>query len=138
MSAKRRSQRGIPTPTSSHRLLVPLSNPYVDRTRLDPLGSNLSAFEDRRLHYPAAFPTSWKPATAFNGRPARLTPSRLKKTRGMALSWPSHRISFEAPARVILCVRRKQRREVFHAKGLAGGRGYKRPRRSVYSSISCR
>lgn len=45
--------------------------------------------------------------------------------------------AFRAPARVAVCVRRRQRREVLLAKG-RGGRGFKKPRWKERSHISCR
>lgn len=46
--------------------------------------------------------------------------------------------AFTVPSRLMVCVRRKVRREVLHAKREAGRGGMRRPRRNFLSSISCR
>lgn len=51
-----------------------------------------------------------------------------------------HRVGFTLPWQVIICVRRKQRRSVFHALKLAGRRGFGKgkPRRTNhYSEVRC-
>lgn len=45
-------------------------------------------------------------------------------------------VGFAAPRQVAVCVRRRVRREVMHAKGFAGGR-VRRPTRSFYSEVRC-
>jgi len=45
-------------------------------------------------------------------------------------------VAFEGPARLPLCIRRKQRKEVILAKG-KGGAGHRRPRLNQYSQIRC-
>lgn len=59
-------------------------------------------------------------------------PSKLLRN---ALRYPHHRVRFAAPAKTIVCVRRKQRREVFFAKNLKRGRGG--GRRTKWSSVQC-
>ena len=92
----------------------------------------LRTLEDRRTWHPGSVPTAWEPAKVIGGRPARLRASR----RPSLLS-PSPVVAFDVPERVAVCVRRKTRKEVIHAKGVAGGR-VRRPSRSIYSSISCK
>ncbi|QXP44213.1 MAG: hypothetical protein [Arizlama microvirus] len=98
--------------------------------------------EDRRFFYPEPFQTSWRPATRFSDVRARLTVHPNTNKRSTARLDPfaglSPVVSFHRPDSVRICVRRKQRREVLHAKRVAGRAGLARPRRSVYSSISCR
>ncbi|AXH73631.1 MAG: hypothetical protein [Microviridae sp.] len=45
---------------------------------------------------------------------------------------------FGVPKSTVVCVRRKMRKEVFHAKSLAGRRGFKKPRYNENSKIFCR
>lgn len=47
-------------------------------------------------------------------------------------------LSFAVPEKVALCRRREIRREVLHAKRVAGKRGLRPPRRNLWSSISCK
>lgn len=45
--------------------------------------------------------------------------------------------SFALPKTTVVCVRREVRKQVIHAKGVAGGR-VRKPRRNRNSNISCR
>lgn len=118
------------------------SNPYLKRddiyiTNLRLL-SNLRPIEDRRLFHPQGV---HRPARSFTNPRHRLRSVRVKKNpkKVQNTAYPSFHIGFEAPKRVLVCVRRKQRREVIHALGYSGrGVGRKRrSRRSEYSSINC-
>lgn len=46
-------------------------------------------------------------------------------------------VGFEVPQQVMVCVRRKQRREVLHALNKTGRGGQRRPRRGPYSDVRC-
>lgn len=105
----------------------------------------LQEFEDRREFYPAHHPaTGYEPARTFFGVPARLvaTPpprkSILGRSRPLRGVYPSVTVAFERPREVLVCVRRSRRREVLHARGVAGRRGLRPPRRNAYSAVSCR
>lgn len=70
-------------------------------------------------------------------------PSTAKRRRGKSWAprlpsffYPSIRLGFKLPRFVAVCVRRKERREIMHAKGFAGSRVSK-PRRSTHSFIRC-
>lgn len=52
---------------------------------------------------------------------------------GDDLSW---RVGFKQPGKTIVCIRRRTRKQVMHAKGYAGG-PTRRPRRTWFSSIVC-
>lgn len=47
-------------------------------------------------------------------------------------------VAFKAPSRVVLCVKRQQRKEVIHAIGKAGRSGQRKPRRNQWSDVSCK
>jgi len=51
----------------------------------------------------------------------------------------STRIGFQYPWQVMICVRRKRRKEVLHALKKTGGRGapHKKPRRNYWSEVRC-
>lgn len=109
-----------------------------------PYLSPLTHIEDRRLWHPEG---RYAPARSFSRSRHRLTivsgSSRShvsRRSRGLPSlsSLPAHRIGFEQPERVLICVRRKMRREVLHALRKTGRVGQRRPRRNWYSSISCR
>lgn len=82
----------------------------------------LLEIEDRRLFRP-----SGRVASVASYR----RPNHLLGAKGMK------RVRFHAPKHIVLCVRRKERKEVLHAKGVAGGRVSGRRRRNSFSSISC-
>lgn len=98
----------------------------------------LTVYEDRRLWNPV----KPSPARAFSRRVARIVehnrnvniPSRSSHR---SLPLPATRFAFSVPRDVIVCVRRKVRKEVIHASGRAGRRGQRRPRRNEYSDVRC-
>lgn len=135
----RKSRRRRDTSAIANRRLPPLSN----LTRgLSPL----LAIEDRRTWHPEG---AQRPARSFNQSQHRLlvpaVPTRRPQSRPgrvgsgyPKLRSPSPVVAFGAPEKVLVCVRRKQREEVLHAKRKTGKSGQKRPRRSWYSRISCK
>lgn len=150
--SKQRSGRDDSLPSLTPRL--PRSEPLADLLSLpraapgrgffspDPL--DLREFEDRRLWYPAHHvATGYRPPGTFFGVPARVVAGQARKApvgRSSPLPdlYPAVRVGFEEPRSTLICVRRKQRREVLHAFGVAGRRGLRPPRRSQFSAITCR
>lgn len=114
---------------------------------------SLREYEDRRLFHPEGVHA---PARSFSSTRHRLTsygqthkpPLRINSPRSPIapnIGWQSAfsqvpaAVGFTQPSRVLICVRRAQRREVLHAKRIAGGSGAQRhPRWTVYSSIRCK
>lgn len=97
--------------------------------RLSPL--ILPELEDRRTYNPTR---SVAPPRALRKDHARLTlPVRRAKKHQTKTA-----VSFAVPQKVALCARREIRREVLHAKRVAGKSGLKKPRRNFWSSISCK
>lgn len=105
----------------------------------------LQAYEDRRQWNPEG---RYAPARSFSKTRHRLmeVPARKKEVRHENTGLrpfssnfldPAYRIGFVEPDRVLICARRKIRREVMHATGNAGKRGQKLPRRNFYSKIKC-
>lgn len=108
--------------------------------------SRLTDFEDRRTFHPEG---AQRPARSFNAARHRLRavwqPNVTFRPFGVPLIEATpYRVGFVNPDRVLVCVRRKIRREVMHA--FAGGMGsslgkltkfFKKPKRSEYSSIHC-
>lgn len=120
-------------------------------TRLDPVSSywyetypasryqfrirSLPAVQDDRLYSP----TPTRPYRTLSGRkallravPARVTP----KTPYKAIGEVPRYVGFDVPRETLVCVRRKQRREVIFAMGAQGG-GHRRPRRNESSDLRC-
>lgn len=124
--------------------LLLLKNKSLDRNRVygytrvssAELGDIYGEIEDRRRWNPQR---SQAPAKSFVSARHRLqaVPSRGKASRPGSFYWPTARIGFEYPRRVLICVRRSVRREVLHARGVAGKVGQRRPRRGPYSSVRC-
>lgn len=98
--------------------------------------SLLQELEDRRQWHPEAI----APARAFVRSASRLIarpqPSRVRGRR-IKLFSPSM-VAFADPARVAVCVRRRVRREVLHARRVAGSSTMRKKRRfNPYSRIHC-
>lgn len=111
--------------------------------RVQPRLSPIRVVSDLRLYRPDVF----QDAQDGQGRPARLkrmvssvTPAkpagRASRARPALFSASEH-YAFAAPASVMVCVRRKMRREVLHAlKRTRSGAGKPR-RRNRFSDVRC-
>lgn len=122
MAKSRSGKRGVSN-TANQRLLSP--SPF---TRLP---GQLELFEDRRLFHPDPLP----PAASFHTPRHRLVvPKKHRVGRGAL----PHFLGFQAPKRVLICVRRKIRKEVLHAYKKTGPGSGRPKRRGPYSGISCR
>ena len=86
----------------------------------------LSQIEDRRSYHPLR---SNRPAATLQAPAAR----------HIMVSRPGFpgRLLFRAPAQVVVCVRRKIRKQVIHALRKAGRVGQRRPRFNRFSSVRC-
>jgi hypothetical protein len=86
----------------------------------------LSLLDDRRQWHPERW---GRPVVGLRRAATRLvvgkSPKRLPPT-----------LAFMDPRRVVVCIRRKMRREVLHALGKGGG-GNRRPTRKPTSEIQC-
>nr|QJB19848.1 MAG: hypothetical protein [Microvirus sp.] len=89
----------------------------------------LQTIEDRRDFHPEQ---AFRPARSFSRSVHRLAvPSR--RTGRLPIG-----VTFEDPTKVLVCVRRKSRREVLFAMGRTGkGSALGKRRRSHYSEIQC-
>lgn len=109
-------------------------NPYDFTFRLHRFAPPQFTFipDDRRRWHPErlARPASIiRPAARLVARDTRLHPLWDQQTKAT--------IAFADPPRVSVCRRRQQRKEVIHAKGVAGGR-VRPPRRNEFSDVSCK
>lgn len=98
----------------------------------------LIQLEDRR-----AFSPSGRAPLRSIHREIFQTLQRTRSTRGAARTAPLSPMlenTFDDPQRVIVCLRRKARKEVLHALKKTGGRGgrKKKPRRTWQSDFKCR
>lgn len=111
-----------------------LFTPALDLAEVD-AGVVLSEVEDSRRWTPEASPgLEYTPSRRLDGSPARFKAGAATK---VAVFSPTPVVAFSTPSRVVVCVRRKRRREVLFARGVGGGRV--RPgRRSGTSGISCK
>lgn len=114
--------------------------PRIVRVPSRPKLSRLILIEDRRLWSPETrlLPTQKGLQRRTGLRTVSGVPTyRLKAKPSPRLSVPRG-IAFGEPNRLVLCIRRKQRKEVLHALRKTG-KGVKRrnPKRNYWSSISC-
>lgn len=142
MSKRKRSAGRGSTSTANQRLHGGSVSVFGDPHEApSPVGG------DRRYWNPEDSPT-YAPARYRSGAPAtvvisRPSPGPLRQSKALhapiytpRVSLPSS-VRFEAPKAVPICVRRKQRKEVLHALGKAGGR-VRKPKQSIYSSVRCK
>lgn len=81
----------------------------------------------------------------FDWEESRRTEPRGFKYDSYGPDHISRRVGFQHPWQVMICIRRKRRREVLHALDIAGrrfrsgsgGGGWKRPRRTQFSEVRC-
>lgn len=95
------------------------------------------SLEDRRTFHPAG---RLRPPASFLVNDARfVSPQSWSNERTRNDPYPSSTIGFAVPARVAVCVRRKQRREALFGVGAVGSgkRVSKFRRRSEWSNIKC-
>lgn len=86
------------------------------------------AIEDRRRYHPLK---EYAPPQATRRYAAGLV---LRGAHALQTKAP---IGFRAPNQVMICVRRKQRKEIMHAKRHAGKGGMRKPKRNIWSDIKC-
>lgn len=101
--------------------------------------SRLRVIEDRRTYHPLTYRPI--PRT-FQRNPIKIVYSddRSKKNSQKVQSsrYPSAYLKVNAPDRVLLCVRRKMRKEVLHALKKTGkGVSQRKPRRNQWSDVHC-
>lgn len=104
------------------------------RLRSFPRTVDLTAIDDRRTF---DFEPATRPARLFTGSTASITATPIKKKTERARARVPYQIAFSAPAETLVCVRRRRRKEVLHAKRKTGKRGQRRPRRSQFSEVKC-
>lgn len=125
------------TATSSHRIRSTAGGLrlFEDRRQWHPEGRNAPARSFSRSRHRLQAVDRNQPA------PRQKVPQKNLDRFAHLRSFPSQTralIAFQEPSKVLVCVRRKQRQEVLHAKGKAGKRGQKKPRYGPYSAISCK
>lgn len=104
---------------------------------------SLQEVEDRRLFHPLGM---FAPPKTVGGSPAGIvvrnkppTPrQRASSFHNKVRSQTKATLTFAEPSRTVMCIRRKERREVLFAKGGAGSRRMRPPKRTPWSDISCR
>lgn len=134
MSRKSRKRERRDSAEIHHRSLTVrlLSRPSAPI--LPDVTHDLRPFEDRRTYHPLGV---FRPARVIGGHPVQpLVPSKPAKQRSRAFL--AHGLAFPNPKRVLICVRRKSRREVLFAKNLhRRGAGARKRRRTYYSEVKC-
>jgi len=152
MSKSRRTRRGTITYTANRpRLPGPLARSIAvalglpDRRFYHPDGmraplavtSRLSSRLVQRSYVPSRLLYRSSPSRVFSRSSNAVSARNVRSRRNLSLYSPSA-VAFKAPSRVLLCVRRQQRKEVMHAYSFAGKSGQRSPRRNQWSHIRCR
>lgn len=118
------------------RVHIPNANRMLPRLSVSPL-LDLRLLEDRRLYHPLQ---SFAPPIATVRKAVRVVDRARKSARSKNKILFNHpgTLTFSDPDKVVICVRRKRRKEVLFAKKKAGKTGQRKPRRNYWSSISCK
>lgn len=125
------TQRGRDTKVSIARRSLPLSDfNLIDKWRKDRL-SPLTEVEDRRRFHPMR---EMRNPRTIVGTSSQIRPVSERAHASSAMT----DVGFIDPARVLVCARRRMRREVLHARGIAGGTGFRSPRFNFWSNVSCK
>lgn len=110
----------------------PVRSPLIKPTTFDFL-SKLTEVDDARTFSPEIA----RPARSILSRSATQLVAPRKAQRVHGRTTVPHAVGFARPREVVICVRRKERREVIHALR-KNGRGGKRARWSEWSHINCK
>ena len=138
--------RGVSIPQPlRYRSTMPRSRPSLSPLRPRPLRAGPYYFKpismtlpgDRRTFHPA--PTFSRPAfSKFQRSATRLVmPNPVQRAALMNKRASGWATAFDKPRDVMVCVRRKIRREVIHALGLGGAAGMVPRKRNPFSGVSC-
>lgn len=100
------------------------------------LPSDFTRVQDTRLFHPKKVFQYAENAPLFLTRPKSRVVARRVQVYSPSRS-PITRLHFSNPARVLVCIRRKIRKQVLHAFRKTGKGGQKRPLRTRYRDISC-
>lgn len=153
MAKAKRSVRRDPPPITSRRLsdarpgLPSVSpsrpvglSPYRPKPHPYPWPKPVDPITDGRVFNPSR---PKRAAIEFSGRPARVVAPPVPQRRlapsspvpGPSFFSTPSRLLFDQPKRVVLCVRRKVRREVILAGGYGGRQ--RRGKRNQFSKVRC-
>lgn len=143
--------RDIAFISTANTMPLAASRRAVPRAQVQYSPSNFTAVVDRRSWTPVGA----EPAGELRRGAARVVagrdpfPYRWDPKRGLVpkreIDWsrstmPAHKLFFKTPSRVVECLKRLIRRQVLHAKGVAGLTGFdgmRHPIRRWSSSIGC-
>lgn len=126
----RRSRRSSTTTPDAFFQPPPRTLAPLFRDLASPQVGPLSEIEDRRTYHPL---DDFRPAMEIGG--THTTPRVVKKSFKRQLPFG---LQFAVPEKTIICVRRKTRKEVLHAKRKTGrGKGRRYPTKNWFSKIGC-
>lgn len=94
----------------------------------------LSTYEDRRTYHPIS--RAFRPAFSIP-RASRIIKAVEPKAVRRFSAQTKATLAFADPRRVLVCLRRRARKEVLLALGKGGGGSKRKPRRNHLSEITC-
>jgi len=133
MSKRNKNRARRESTFANQRLPMPARYVTLGTNHLTDL---LRSYEDRRSWQPTANLNPFRAPATFSGQRAPLTSNPPLK-RSLRSSF-HHKIAFQEPESVLVCVRRQIRKEVLFAKNKTGRTGQNKPRWTDMSKISCR
>lgn len=129
----------------TERVIATNANPVRLRTGLlgrNTLGDLSHVSDRRRFNFDVAYPTLnvWGSRNRFT-IPTFVQSQRPTGRERFNARSPfrtlSHRVVISRPDNVLVCIRRNRRREVIHAKGIAGSR-VRKPKANAFTKFKCR
>lgn len=112
---------------------------FISRSVIKPAVFTIADIEDRRTFHPDGMVRPARSLSRPFHRLAVVTPNASKSLvrRSIRTFHPAIPVQFDAPRRVLVCIRRNIRKEVMHALNKSGKAGQKKPRRNYYSDVRC-
>lgn len=126
----RRSRKRNKNIIRQTREIINFATPRVRLSPLLPPALNLKTYEDRRTYHPEP---SFRPAFGTKRSATRLiTPAPPTRAPNKLPSI----VRFAEPAKVLICIRRRVRKRVIAAIGIAGSK-VRKGRRNAQTGVSC-
>lgn len=134
-SAARKTTRAYSIPNATRRVRGVVKHALPRRLATTSKKGSLTLYQDNRTWHPER---TFRPALSLSRRGAvRTKPLVLAKPTPYQLPRLTEPLRFPDPKRTLLCIRRAQRKRVIHAKGVAGSKRLRKPRRTQWSEVSC-
>lgn len=112
---------------------------YEDRRLWHPLGANawprsITSSDPRIVEFPTPRPDIWRKIGTY---PKPGLPWKKMARESQKYAPVTTKLTWEDPYKMIICLKRKARREIMNALGMAGKTGFKKPKYTQFSYVKC-